>query len=72
MGECFVTITVPPDLIGRIADKARAEGISPEAYVERAIREAAEQAPQTSLSLPVWPGRALSDLRREQLYEDVH
>ena len=70
--EHRITITLPPELETRVAEKARAEGISAEAYVERVIREATEQAPRRILPLPLWPGRALSNLRREQLYEDVH
>jgi len=63
-----VTVTLPPELESRIAEKARAEGISAEAYVERVIREAAEASER--LPLPVWPGRALSELHREDLYEE--
>ncbi len=66
-----MTVTLPPDLESRVAEKARAEGISPEAYVERVIREAAAQAPRETALLPLWPGRALSELRREDLYDDV-
>jgi hypothetical protein len=65
-----VTVTLPPELESRIAEKARAEGISAEAYVERVIREAAAAGTSDRLRLPVWPGRALSDLRREDLYEE--
>ncbi len=67
-----MTVTLPPELESRVAEKARAKGISPEAYVEQVIRQATEQAPRRISPLPLWPGRALSDLRREQLYEDVH
>ncbi len=67
-----MTVTLPPELESRVAEKARAKGILAEAYVQRVIREATEQAPRRTLPLPLWPGRALSDLRREQLYEDVH
>ena len=67
-----MTVTLPPDLESRVAEKARTEGISPEAYVERVIREATAQAPPGTARLPVWPGRALSGLRREELYDDVH
>jgi len=66
-----MTVTLPPDLESRIAEKARAEGVSAEAYIERVIREATARAPREAESLPVWPGRALSDLRREDLYDDV-
>ena len=68
-----MTVTLPPELESRVAERARAEGISAEAYVERVIREATAEAPRKGgLPLPVWPGRALSDLRREDLYDDVH
>jgi hypothetical protein len=70
--ECSMTVTLPPELESRVAEKARAEGISAEAYVERVIREATARAPREAAPLPVWPGRALSDLRREDLYDDVH
>jgi hypothetical protein len=65
-------VTLPPDLESHVAERARAEGISPEAYVERLIREATALTPPKSAPLPVWPGRTLSDLRREDLYDDVH
>lgn len=67
-----MTVTLPPDLESRVAEKARAEGISPEAYIQRVIREATSHAPTKSAPLPLWPGRALSSLRREHLYDDVH
>jgi len=67
-----MTVTLPQDLESRVAEKARAEGISAEVYVERVIREATARAPRETASLPMWAGRALSDLRREDLYEDVH
>jgi hypothetical protein len=70
--EYRMTVTLPPELDLRVAERARAEGISAEAYVERVIREATAEAPRKGLPLPLWPGRALSDLRREDLYDDVH
>ena len=67
-----MTVTLPRDLESRVAQKARAEGISAEEYVERVIREATtEQKLRKALALPVWPGRTLSNLRREDLYDDV-
>jgi hypothetical protein len=66
-----MTVRLPPDLESRVAEKARSEGISPEAYVERLIRQATAQAPRKALPLPVWPGRALTDLYRQDLYDDV-
>jgi hypothetical protein len=66
-----MTITLPPELDSCIAQKARAEGLSSEAYVERVIREATGQTQQQTAPLPEWPGRALGDLRREDLYNDV-
>ena len=65
--EHSMTVRLPPELDSRVAERARAEGISAEAYVERVIREATADAPRKGLPLPVWPGRALSDLRREDL-----
>lgn len=65
-----MTVRLPPEIESRIAEKARAEGISAEAYVERVIREAAATGSSERLPLPVWPGRALSDLHREDLYEE--
>jgi hypothetical protein len=65
-------VTLPPDLESRVAEKLRAEGISPEAYVERLNRKAAAHAPRKTAPLPAWSGRALSDLRRKDLYDDVH
>lgn len=62
-----MTVRLPPELESRVAEKSRAEGISPEAYIQRVIREATAHAPTKAAPLPVWPGRALSNLRREQL-----
>jgi len=67
-----MTVTLPPDLESCVAEKARAEGISPEAYVQRVIREATTRLPRKTVPLPVSPGRALGDLRREDLYDDPH
>lgn len=67
-----MTIILPSELESQIAERARAEGISLEAYVERVIREAAGQARKSDPPVPVWPGRPLGDLRRESLYEDVY
>ncbi len=64
-------ITLPPELEIVVAERARAAGISAEEYVERLVRDAAQQAPQREVALPSWPGRTLSELHREQLYEDV-
>ncbi len=61
-----VTVTLPPELEIVVAERARARGISAQEYVERLVRDATQPAP-----LPSWPGRALSDLHRDQLYEDV-
>jgi hypothetical protein len=66
-----MTVTLPPDLESCVTERARAEGISAEAYVERVIRQATAQAPGDTVPLPVWPGHALSDLRREDIYNDV-
>ena len=66
-----MTVTLPPELETVVAERARAQGISAEEYVQRLVRDAAQQAPRPAAALPSWPGRALSDLRREQLYEDV-
>jgi len=66
-----MTLTLPPELESRVAQRARAEGISSEAYVERVIREATAQPPRESAPLPAWPGHALSPLRREDLYDDA-
>ena len=66
-----MTVTLPPELEIVVAERARAQGISAEQYVERLVRDATQQAPQRAAALPSWPGRTLSELRREQLYEDV-
>jgi hypothetical protein len=66
-----MTVQPPSELEFRIAEKARAEGISAEEYVERVIRKAAETPDGDDLALPVWPGRGLNDLRREDLYDDA-
>jgi hypothetical protein len=66
-----MTVRLPPELEIVVAEKARAQGISTEEYVERLIRDATQEAPQRAAALPLWPGRTLSDLHRAQLYEDV-
>jgi hypothetical protein len=66
-----MTVTLPPELESRVAQRARAEGISTEAYVERVVREATAQPPREVAPLPEWPGHALSALRREDLYDDA-
>jgi hypothetical protein len=66
-----MTVTLPPELEIVVAERARAQGISAEEYVARLVRDASQQAPQGTAALPSWPGRTLSDLHREQLYEDV-
>ena len=66
-----MTVTLPPELGTLVAERARAQGISTEEYVQRLVRDATQQAPQRAAALPLWPGRALSGLTREQLYEDV-
>jgi hypothetical protein len=65
-----MSITLPPELEIVVIERARAQGISAEEYVERLVRDATQQAPQRA-ALPSWPGRTLSDLHREQLYDDV-
>jgi hypothetical protein len=66
-----MTVTLPPELESRVAQRAHAEGISIEAYVERVVREATTETPREAASLPEWPGHALNDLRREDLYDDA-
>jgi hypothetical protein len=66
-----MTVTLPPELEIVVADRARAQGISAQEYVERLVRDATQPAPQRPAALPSWPGRTLSDLHRDQLYEDV-
>jgi len=66
-----MTVTLPPELESRVAQRARAEGISSEAYVERVVREATAQPAREAAPLPAWPGHALSALRREELYDDA-
>jgi hypothetical protein len=65
-----MTVQLPPELETQLAEKARAEGVSIEAFVERVVRDAT-RAGREPLRLPVWSGRVLSDLRREDLYDDV-
>ena len=64
-------VTLPPEIEIVAAERARAQGISAEEYVTRLVRDATEQAPQRAAALPSWPGRPLSDLHREQLYDDI-
>jgi hypothetical protein len=67
-----MTVRPPRELEIAVGERARAQGISVEEYVERLVRDATQQAPQRAVALPSWPGRTLSDLPREQPYEDVH
>ena len=66
-----MTVTLPPELEIVVAERARAQGISAQEYVERLVREATQPAPRRPAALPSWPGRGLSDLYRDQLYEDA-
>lgn len=66
-----MAVTLPPEQEIVVAERARAQGISVEEYVERLVRDATQLAPQWPAALPSWPGCTLSDLRREQLYDDV-
>ena len=66
-----MTVTLPQELEIVVAERARAQGISAEEYVERLVRDATRQAAQQAAALPSWPSRTLSDLHREQLYDDV-
>jgi len=66
-----MTVTFPPELESRVAERARAEGISSQDYIVRVVREATAQTPRQATPLPEWPGHALSDLRREDLYDDA-
>jgi len=63
-----MTVKLPLDLETHIAEKASAEGITVDAYVERIMRDATGAPRRESEPLPAWPGRVLSDLRREELY----
>jgi hypothetical protein len=66
-----MTVTLPaePEIV--VAERARAQRISVEQYVEGLVRDATQPAPQCAAALPSWPGPTLSDLHRQQLYEDV-
>ena len=66
-----MTVTLPPEVELRVAQRARAEGISSDAYVERVVREAMAQPPREVAPLPAWPGHTLGALRREDLYDDA-
>jgi hypothetical protein len=66
-----MTVTLPPELEIVVAERGRPQEISTEDYVERLVRDATQQAPQRAAALTSWPGRTLSDLHCEQLYEDA-
>ena len=66
-----MTVQLSSELGSLVAEKAHDEGISVDEYVQRLIRKAAETPEQEDLASPVWPGRPLNDLRREDLYDDV-
>ncbi len=66
-----MTVTLPPDLESRVAERARAEGISNEAFVEKVVRQATSSGQTKPGQLPRWQGHVLGDLRRQDLYDDV-
>ena len=66
-----MTVTLPPELGERVAERARAEGMSEAAFVERVLREATAPPPGENVPLLEWPGRVLTDLRRQDLYDDA-
>ena len=69
--EFCMTLMLPPELESRVAQRARAEGVSSEAYIERLVREATAPPARDAPPLPTWSGYALSALRREDLYDDA-
>jgi len=63
----MATVTLPPDLESRVAEKGARR---------RGLRRAGDSrghgaSVARDCTLPVWPGRVLNDLRREDLYDDV-
>ena len=67
-----MVVSLPPDIESRVAQRARAEGISNEAYVEKVVRQYVANEPGKAGPLPKWQGHALGDLRRQDLYDDAH
>lgn len=60
----------------KLEEKARAHGLSLDAFVRAVLVQGAGPdaplgCPKKALSLPVWPGRPIGALRREDIYDDA-
>jgi Family of unknown function (DUF5678) len=65
-----MTVTLPPELESRVAEKARAEGISAEAYVERLVRESTGNRRECEASKPLGQKRA-SEIAWRQTHPEM-
>ena len=59
-----------------LEEKARAQGLSLDAFVRAVLvqgdgAEAVPSQAKKTLTVPVWPGRVIGALRREDIYNDA-
>jgi hypothetical protein len=73
-----LTIELTPQEEARLTARAKAEGVSVDAFVGRVLKEVATQAADVAIktpirvpALPKWPGQVIGELRREDIYKDV-
>lgn len=74
----LMTLTLPlsAEEQATLEEKARAQGLSLDAFVRAVLvqgggADAVPNEPKKTLTLPVWPGRVIGALRREDIYNDV-
>ena len=72
-----LTVELTSEEEARIDATARAQGLTVDAFVRRALMEIVRSPDQTLKTairrsvLPTWSGRVIGSLRREDIYEDV-
>lgn len=73
-----MTLTLPltAEEQATLEEKARAQGLSLDAFVRAVLvqvggADAVPSQPKRTSALPVWPGRAIGALRREDIYNDA-
>ena len=74
----LMTLTLPltAEEQATLEEKARAQGLSLDAFVRAALvkgggADAVSSQTKKTLTLAVWPGRVIRSLRREDIYNDV-
>jgi hypothetical protein len=66
-----LTVELTPEEGAKLEASAQLEGLTLDAFVHRVLAQAAGRVARPESGLPNWPGRPLSDLRREDIYDDV-